>query len=219
MLNVCPHCGLYAADKEICRQAGALARAVCPHCGHGHSFRRLPLFVITGASGAGKSVVCLELLDAQLRDEAWVPACVYLEQDMLWRDEFADPEGGYRAFRNLWLRLAKNVGQAGRSVVLCGSVVPEQYETCPERRYFSDIHYLALVCDKDRLCERLMARPGWRQSGSPAFLERMVDFNRWFLEYEPGREPRITLLDTSALSVHETARSVAGWIQSHLLTG
>jgi hypothetical protein len=129
------------------------------------------------------------------------------------------PEGSYRAFRDAWLRLAKNVGQAGRPVVLCGSAVPQQYEACPERRYFAIIHYLALVCDEDRLCERLEARPGWRQSGSTAFLERMVAFNRWFVERGPGSEPRITLLDTSALSVHETARWVAGWIQSRLLTG
>jgi hypothetical protein len=31
--------------------------------------------------------------------------------------------------------------------VLCGSAVPEQYEHCPERRYFTTIHTLALVCD------------------------------------------------------------------------
>jgi len=160
--------------------------------------------VITGASGAGKTAVGLELVDAQLRAESWAPDCVYLEQDILWREEFVDPENEYRAFRNMW--------QAGRPVVLGGSAVPEQYERCPERRYFSAIYYLALVCDDDLLRERLLGRPGWRRSGSAAFLDRMLVFNGWFRENAAAAEPGIALLDTSALSVRESAMQVAAWI-------
>ena len=218
MFNVCPHCGLYTETKEIHRRAGALSLAVCPHCGHEHPFRQLPLFVLTGASGAGKTAVGLELVDARLRAEPWVPDCVYLEQDILWRDEFADPESDYRAFRNLWLRMAKNLGQGGRPVVLGGSAVPEQLEACPERRYFAAIHCLALICDDELLRERLVARPEWRHSGSAAFLDRMIAFNRWFRE-KGQLTQEIVLLDTSALSVRETARQVAGWIDSCLQKG
>jgi hypothetical protein len=216
MLNVCSQCGLYADEKAIDPQAGELCLAVCPHCGHGHLFRRLPLFVLTGASGAGKTAVGAELVNARLRDEPWVPDCVFLEQDILWREEFVDPEKGYFAFRNLWLRLAKNVGQTGRPIVLCGSAVPEQYETCPERRYFSTMHYLALVCDGGLLRERLLARPGWRHSGSDTFIAQMIAFNRWFVEHGQSAEPAIELLNTSKLSVCNTARRVAAWIQSRL---
>lgn len=112
MFHVCPQCGLYDEEREIRQQAGELALAVCPHCGYGHLFRRLPLFMLTGASGAGKTAVGLELVNAQLRAEAWVPECVYLEQDILWRDEFVDPENEYRAFRTVWLRVAMNVRSA-----------------------------------------------------------------------------------------------------------
>jgi len=219
MLNVCPRCGLYAEEKAIRPGAGALSLAVCPHCGHSQPFRQLPLFVLTGASGSGKTAVCLELVDAQLRGEPWVPGCVYLEQDILWRDEFVDPENGHRAFRNTWLRVAKNVGQGGRPVVLFGSAVPEQYEVCPERRYFAVVHYLALVCDDEPLRERLQARPEWRRSGDTAFLERMTAFNGWFWENGQSSQPAIELLDTSALSVRETARRVANWIRAGLQGG
>jgi hypothetical protein len=216
MFNVCSQCGLYAEGKEIRQRMGADPLAICPHCGHGSPFRQLPLFVITGASGAGKTAVGLELVEAQLRAESWVPDCVYLEQDILWRDEFADPENSYRAFRNMWLRMAKNIGQAGRPVVLCGSAVPEQYECCPERRYFAAIHYLALVCDDDLLRGRLVARPGWRRSGSDGFVDQMIAFNRWFRENAQASEPRITLLDTSGLPVRESAMQVASRIQACL---
>jgi hypothetical protein len=100
---------------------------------------------------------------------------------------------------------------------LCGSAVPEQYEACPERRYFATIHYLALICDDDILRERLEARPGWRRSGNASFLERMIEFNRWFREHSPGTDPTIELLDTTDLSVQETVQQVAAWIRAYIL--
>jgi hypothetical protein len=216
MFNVCAGCGLYAVDKEIRPLAGTLALAVCPHCGHGHPFRQLPLFLLTGASGTGKTTLCLELAAAQSRAEPWVPACVYLEQDILWRNEYVDPENGYRAFRDTWLRVAKNVGQAGRPAVLCGSAVPMQFEACPERRYVAGLHCLALICDDDLLRERLLARPEWRGSSGTAFVDQMIAFNRWFREQGPDPSSGIVLLDTSTLSVREAARQVAAWIQGRL---
>jgi len=75
---------------------------------------------------------------------------------------------------------------------------------------------MALVCNDDLLRERLVARPGWRRSGSAVFLEQMVAFNRWFWENGQRTEPEMELLDTSALSVRETARRVAGWVQTGL---
>ena len=216
MFNVCPSCGLYSEDKTIEPQDDrrGLALAICPHCGYGHPFRRHPLFVLTGASGAGKTAVCLELARAQVAGAPWAPDCVFLEQDILWRAEFADPENGYRPFRNMWLRVAKNVGQGGRPVFLCGSAVPRQYEACPERRYFAAIHYLALVCDDDLLVERLEAWPGWRRSGDAGFVREMVAFNRWFRENAQHTEPPIALLDNAALSVQECAERVAEWVRS-----
>jgi hypothetical protein len=70
----------------------------------------------------------------------------------------------------------------GRPVVLCGSAVPEQYERCPERRYFTMIHTLALVCDDDELVRRLQNRRGWRKSSDPQTNADMLAFDRWFKE-------------------------------------
>lgn len=51
MFNVCPKCGEYHADKII---DNADPFAICPVCGYSNKFVKLPLFAITGASGAGK---------------------------------------------------------------------------------------------------------------------------------------------------------------------
>ena len=206
MFNVCPGCGQYSAEKAI-DSTGPFA--LCPVCGHRQPFRQLPLFVITGASGTGKSAVCLELAPQ-------MPECVFFEIDILWRAEFDRPENDYRDFRDLSLRVAKNIAQNGRPVALCGSATPGQYEACPERRYFAALHYLALICEPDVLAERLQNRPAWRDSASPKFIERMIDYNQWFIDNAGRFDPPLTLLDTTGLSVRACGQYVALWISKRL---
>jgi len=70
---------------------------------------------------------------------------------------------------------------------LVGSALPEQFENCPERRYFTHIHYLAVVCDDDTLVQRLRARPAWRGSGTAEFIEDMRGFNA-YIKKPRGRD-------------------------------
>jgi adenylate kinase len=207
MFNVCPSCGEYSVEKEI-DSTGPFA--VCPCCGHGQPFLRLPLFVITGASGAGKTTVGLRLVEALRRE------VVVMESDILWRPEFATPEDGYRSYRDLWLRVAKNIGQAGLPVTLVSTSIPEQFEHLPERRYFSEIHYLGLIADDADLVRRLRDRPGWRNTSSDNFIEEMLRFNRWLRENAAGTTPPITLVNTSELSLEQSVHQVAAWVRGHL---
>lgn len=89
--------------------------------------KKLPLFLVTGASCAGKSTIC-ELLFQRERDY------LVLESDLLWEDRWNTPEDNYAAYRSLWMRVCANVSQGGRPVVLCGCCIPEQFEARPERR-------------------------------------------------------------------------------------
>jgi predicted kinase len=155
----------------------------------------LPLLIVSGASGAGKSTVA-HLLMGQL------DRVVLLDSDILWRPEFDTPEDNYRTFFETWLRMAKNIAQAGRPVVIFGAGmgVPANIEPCVERRYFSRVDYLALVCEDDVLAERLHARPAWRESSDQP-TETHVRFNRWFKD----RRGVITLLDTTGSTPENTA--------------
>ena len=203
MFNICQQCGQYSEEMTIDLRGPF---AVCPRCGYAHQFKRLPLFVVTGASGSGKSTLGLALVPA-------LPDCVVMESDILWRPEFDTPEDGYRAYRNLWLRIAKNIHQAGRPVVLMGSGVPDQFESCPERRYLSDIHYLALICDDELLEQRLRARPAWRRSDTPEILATMREFNRWLRTHAETTTPPMSLLDTSRRSIAKTVELTVAWIR------
>lgn len=202
MFNVCPGCGEYNNAKAV---IASPERAVCPECKHEHTFFSLPLFVVTGASGTGKTTAALELLNT-------TQDVVILDQDILWSDAFNTPEDDFRNFRNTWLRLVKNIHQAGKSVVLFGSAIPEQFETCSERRYLSDIHYLALVCEESELKKRLTDRPHWRKSGSQENLERMINLNLWLGENAAQTKPPITLLDTTRVPVSQTVKSIRDWL-------
>lgn len=205
MFSVCHNCGLYRRDKII-DPAGPYA--ICPECGYKHPFRMLPLLMVSGASGAGKSSVCQALLGT-------MESVVQLDGDILWRAEFDTPEDNYRDYFETWLRLAKNISQSGRPVVSFGAGmgVPGNIEPCIERRYFSTVHYLALVCDDEALVQRLKARPAWRRSGEEAFIARQIQFNRWFKE---KRNPFASLIDTTNLTLETTAQRIRSWILEKL---
>jgi hypothetical protein len=87
-----------------------------------------------------------------------------------------DDVDGHPAFRSVWLRMAAMIHQSGRPVVLCGTVVPPEFEDLPERVFFSDIHYLALVGEQGR-CGRGCARLAWREWDEPRIAE-MLEFSR-----------------------------------------
>ena len=203
MMNVCFQCGMYHADKVI-DPTGPFA--ICPECGFKHPFRQLPLLIVSGASGAGKSTVCQHLTGQ-------VTQAVLLDSDILWRPEFNSPETNYRDYFELWLRLCKNISQSGRPVVLFGAGVgvPENIEDCLERRYFSNVHYLALVCSESTLSERLQSRPVWRGTRDPKYMDDHIRFNRWFKEYDS--QPEIERFDTTDTLPEETAEQVASWIK------
>ena len=206
MFNVCPNCGELRADKIILTEG---PYAVCPNCEYQHKFLRLPLFVITGASGVGKSTICLALA-AKTKDY------VVMDSDILWRAEFDQRSTDYRNYRETWLRVCKNISQAGKPVILCGAGVPTQFEVCVERRYFSAIHYLALVCTDEALESRLRNRPTWRGSSDDEYIKNHLTFNRWLKENARSSQPRMSLLDTSEIKVEETVAHVENWLRDSI---
>lgn len=203
---ICAGCGRWTDEPRV-ETEGAGTVLVCVACGHREPYRRLPLFAVTGPSGTGKSTVGRALIE-RLADE-----CLIVEQDLLWVDALRDPTGDSEAFRQTWLRLAASLQQSGRPVVLCGTVVPPQFEHRPERVLFDGIHYLALVCDAGVLRARLRARPAWRGWDADR-IEEMLDFAGWVRTART--EPPMTLLDTTTRSVAATADVIEEWVRARL---
>ncbi|MCO6007199.1 AAA family ATPase [Actinoallomurus purpureus] len=174
---------------------------VCAVCGHQQPFVRLPLWSLTGPSGCGKSTV------ARLLVERLSGHFVVLEQDVLWQAGLCDPV----RFRSAWLAMAAMIQQNGRPVLLCGTVVPPEFEPLPERALFKEIRYLALTCDPDILAARLRARPAWREWSEPRIAE-MLEYNDWVRAEAVSMEPPMRLLDTTRETVESTADQVCAWV-------
>ncbi len=168
-----------------------------------------PLFIITGASCAGKSTICAALF-ANEKDY------IVMESDLLWNDIYNTPEDHYKAYRKLWMTVCANISQIGKPVVLCGCNTPEQLEPLPERSLFTDIHYLAVVCSDQALRQRMTAGRGVTDE---TWVQSSLDFNRWLVENAAGTTPSIKLLDTSALAPDQAAERIDKWILSRLWGG
>lgn len=170
---------------------------------------KLPLLVVSGASGAGKSAVYQSLLGK-------INEVVMLEGDLIWRSAFDKPETHYREFFETWLRICRDISQSGRPVVMfnAGMGVPENIEPCEGRQYFSRVHYLALVCDDNVLEDRLRQRHERRNCSDPEYIKGQIEFNQWFINEGPKVEPPVELFDNTDINVEETAKHVASWILS-----
>ena len=140
---------------------------------------------------------------------------VTLEQDVLWAPELAERPGGIGGFRATWLRLAAMIGQSGRPVLLCGTVVPAELEPLPERVLFRRIDYLALLVEPDVLAARLRARPAWRGWDEARIVE-MVEFAERLRRTASTMEPPVEVLETTGLDAAATATRVRSWVLRRL---
>ncbi len=199
MINLCNECGTYTVKKEI---SECDSYTICPNCGNKRKFLKMPLFIVTGASGVGKTSACNYL--QQITQDV-----VVMESDILWDDSYNTPEDNYRKFRELWLRICKNISQCGKPVVLCGCAIPEQFEICDERIYFSDIYYLAIVCDNEDLEKRM--RYG-RNIMDENWIKSSIDFNSWLKTNSNKTSPNITLLDSTNKTQQEITEEIKQWL-------
>lgn len=203
-LLVCPQCGDRTPQPVVEQDV-----LVCRWCGHRRPFRRLPLLALTGPSASGKSTMGPALA------ERLSGRVVVLEQDVLWTAGLRDDVDGHPAFRSAWLRLAAMIHQSGRPVLLCGTVVPPEFEPLPERVLFAGIHYLGLVADPQVLAERLRARPAWREWNEERIAE-MLRFTEWLRAGAPTMDPPLRLLDTTDVPPAATVDAVAQWVDECL---
>ncbi|GAA2368288.1 hypothetical protein Cme02nite_27620 [Catellatospora methionotrophica] len=130
--------------------------AVCSRCGWTEPGRREPLYVVTGASGSGKSAIFAPLAAA-------LPDCVVFDVDWLIDPMKATGSLDWDAFRDAWLSVAHGIAQGRRSTVLLGPLMPEQLVGLPSRRWIGPVHFAVLDCTDEQRRARLDARPSWRE--------------------------------------------------------
>jgi hypothetical protein len=171
-------------------------RLCCPCCGAGSWLPALPLFVVTGASGAGKTTITGPLREL-------LPGYLVIEADVILHIAAL----GWDIWRNTWLQLVHAAALGGQVTVLTGSLTPDQMERLPARRLIGPIHFAVLDCNDDVLAGRLQARPAWRGTSSEAVIAEQQRFAAWL-------RARITpAFDTGIASIADVAGQVAAWVQ------
>jgi hypothetical protein len=172
-------------------------RLRCPRCGSESWLPALPLFVVTGASGTGKSTITGPL-------HSLLPGYLVLETDVILHVAAL----GWDTWRNTLLQLAHAAALGGQVTVLTGSLTPDQLECLPARKLIGPIHFALLDCDDDILASRLRARPAWRESSTEAKVLEHQRFAAWL-------RARITpSFDTGTGSAADVAGRVAAWVQA-----
>lgn len=178
--------------------------AHCPVCGsRSDGAARAPLFVVTGASGSGKTAILAPLAAALAAN------CVTFDADVLLDAAGALSRGqpiDWAAFHAALLAVAHGVAQSGRPTVLLAPLGPGTLESITARRWIGDIRYLVLDCPDDVRRQRLAARPPWRLHD----VEEQVSWGRWLRANVPDR------VDTTKGTPADSAAAVAAWVLGQL---
>ncbi|QTH43238.1 AAA family ATPase [Cohnella sp. LGH] len=164
---------------------------------------KLPLFIVTGASGSGKSYVIKELRR------------IMPEFDIFDPDHLTDFIGhDWEKMRNIWLRVARNIAQSGRMTILCGTMMPWDIEKCADFPFFKHVYYLNLHCDEETREKRLRER-NWSEEE----IQTHKDFAKRLLEIaDEVYDPPMPTIDTTETNVTEVAVTIKEWVLRYALT-
>jgi hypothetical protein len=199
-LIVCESCGEWVKVR-VDRDVGSVD---CEECGASQAIRLMPLFVVTGPSGAGKTAVIPHLRER-------LPEVDVFETDQIW-----DSGGDWQMVKCNWVRVALAVAQSGRASVLCGTILPKDLASCDHAALFRCIHYLALTCSDDARERRLRNRKGVLAS-TDAFIQEHHRFARWLAENaDTAFDPVLRIVDTTIASPDETATFIEEWVREIL---
>lgn len=202
MIGICPQCGDYKWNKQVSEHK----HITCPSCGHQWHFKSMPLFVLTGCSGVGKTTTAQELMQ---RDTGFIP----MDADFFYNIMPHDTDEDLHNWVEHMLSLSKNIMQGGRPLLWTMAGALEHFENSYNRRFFTDIHYLAFVCSDKELETRM--REG-RNVTDINWIQSSIDYNRWFIEHGNLSNKRIDTYDITGKSVLEVADYVVQWVTEKL---
>lgn len=201
MIGICPKCGNYNWDKTVTEQ-----EVSCPKCNHRWPYRRLPLFILSGCSGVGKTTTAQMLLQ---RDTDFI----VLDSDLFYCIMPHESEADYMAQTEQLLSLSRNLMQSGKPVLWtktgCLDQLPKGYNS----RFFSDIYCLALTCEEGALRRRMQEG---RHITDEGWLRSSADYNRYFQTHDRIGDLCFETLDISGKSTSEVADRVQAWVKEKM---
>lgn len=201
MIGTCSKCGSHKWNKTV-----KDGKVFCSDCGHSWSFKSLPLFVLSGCSGIGKTTTAIEIMHK-------TDDIIVLDADVFCGIQNAVSEDDYRSRMDTIEWLSRNINQSGKPVLwtIAGNLdmLHESYNS----RFFSDIYCLALVADESEIRDRMTKGRGITDQG---WIEGSVGYNEYFKTHNSVGKTNIETLDTSHKSPSQVADEVISWVNKIL---
>jgi broad-specificity NMP kinase len=201
MIGICGKCGNHKWDKIVKE-----GRVICPECNHSWNYISLPLFILSGCSGVGKTTTGIELMQRQ-------NDVVVLDADIFCGVQNASTEDDYRKRVDTIESLSRNISQSGKPVLwtMAGNLdmLPKSYNT----RFFDGIYCLVLTVDEDALRDRMINGRGITDSG---WIEDSVGYNQYLRTHNTLGELSYETLDITNKTPAEVADAVIEWYKKYL---
>jgi hypothetical protein len=201
MIGICGKCGNYKWDKIV-----KDGHVTCPECNHSWSYISLPLFILSGCSGVGKTTTGIELLQKQ-------NDVVVLDADIFCGVQNASTEDDYRKRVDTIESLSRNISQSGKPVLwtMAGNLdmLTKSYNT----RFFDGIYCLVLTVDEEALRDRMINGRGITDSG---WIEGSVGYNQYLRTHNTLGELSYETLDITNKTPAEVADAVIEWYKKYL---
>ncbi|WP_308638206.1 AAA family ATPase [Paenibacillus silvisoli] len=164
---------------------------------------RLPLFIVTGASGAGKTTVMHEL-------RSLCPDFVMLSTD---DDNFGSTNLDYQDRYNVLLHLAAAAAKSKIGTIICGTVMPWDAQKCDSYQEFSEVCFINLHCDDETRNRRLRSRAD-KDTWTDDMLKAHQEFAQWLLaNAATAYNPPMPTIDTTAAPPAEVAKQINAYVR------
>lgn len=164
----------------------------------------LPLFIVTGASGVGKTTVMKEL-------RVRMPDFDVFSTDT---DNFGTTASKleYQDRFNLLLHFADAVAKSGRGTIICGTFMPWDAKKCDTYDHFSELCFINLHCDDITRNRRLRDRED-KAMWTDEMLKSHEEFAKWLLtNAETEYDPPMPTIDTTSTPPSEVAEQIKTYV-------
>ena len=205
MIGICTNCGNHHWDKEISEDKN---RIICKLCNHQWNFKSLPLFILTGCSGVGKTTTAQELLQRETN-------YIVMDADILYNIMPHETEEDLQKWVEYIMEFSINIMQIGKPLLWTIAGALDKFEATYHRRFFTNIYYLALVCSKEALEKRM--REG-RHITNEDWIRSSIDYNQWFMKDGSLPSGCIDTYDITEKTVSEVADYVDQWVRDRVYT-
>ncbi|MGM9681205.1 MAG: hypothetical protein ACI3XR_06830 [Eubacteriales bacterium] len=201
MIGICPKCGNYEWDKTVSGHT-----VTCPKCTHTWSFRKLPLFILSGCSGMGKTTTAQELMQRS-------PGFVVLDGDLYNGILPLTTDEDRQNYVDQMLCVSKDIMQSGMPVLWSMAGCLDKMKCSYHARFFSEIYCLALVCGEDELRRKMVEG---RKIRDENWIMDSIGYNRYFKTHSRIGDLSFDTLDMTGKSVSEVADGVCRWVNAHM---